>query len=244
MKIKNPNSRYDLDINKRDKVLEVGGGHDPHKRANVVVDKYPDSNFHRNSNLKILKHQKFIEADGESLPFDNHEFDYSICCHVLEHVENPEKFIAEQVRVSKKGYIETPSLLGEHLFPKVSHKWLILEIDNKLVLYEKEKLDFEVWNDFGALFLNFLPQKSLAYKVLLETYPNIHTIRYEWQNDIDFLINPEDQYYKDFFKHTWDKEVVEKFMPNRKETNEVLSFLKGSYTVCKRIVSNRLRSII
>ena len=33
--------------------------------------------------------------------------------------------------MSKRGYIETPSLLGEFLFPKQSHKWVILDIDDK-----------------------------------------------------------------------------------------------------------------
>ena len=43
MKIRNPKSRNHLKISKKAKVLEVGVGHNPHKRSNVVVDKYIDS---------------------------------------------------------------------------------------------------------------------------------------------------------------------------------------------------------
>src|SRR5215467_13052677 len=112
MKISTPRSRYQLSIKKTDYVLEVGGGHNPHPRSNVVVDKYVDDNTHRSNNLKVLPNQKFLQADGENLPFENKEFDYVICCHVLEHVPNPEKFVSEQSRVADKGYIETPSLIG------------------------------------------------------------------------------------------------------------------------------------
>ena len=37
MKIRNPKSRFHLNISKSSKVLDVGGGHNPHPRANVVV---------------------------------------------------------------------------------------------------------------------------------------------------------------------------------------------------------------
>lgn len=61
MKTNNPKSRFKLGINKNDKVLEVGGGHNPHPRSNMVVDKYIDSNYHRHSDIKVLKHQLDIK---------------------------------------------------------------------------------------------------------------------------------------------------------------------------------------
>lgn len=118
MRKSNPPSRFHLSIKKNDHVLEVGGGHNPHPRSNVVVDKFTDDNTHRAGNLKVLKNQRFLQADGESLPFRDKEFDYVICCHVLEHVENPIQFLSEQMRVANKGYIETPSLIGCYLSQK------------------------------------------------------------------------------------------------------------------------------
>ena len=38
MKIRNPKSRFHIDVKRSDYVLDVGGGHNPHPRANVVVD--------------------------------------------------------------------------------------------------------------------------------------------------------------------------------------------------------------
>jgi ubiquinone/menaquinone biosynthesis C-methylase UbiE len=135
-----PLSRIDLKIKKKDHVLEVGSGHNPSFRSNILVDKYIDDNSNRCDNLFIYPHQKFINASGESLPFKDKEFDYVIANQVLEHAEDPAAFISELCRVSKRGYIETPSLIGEFLFPKQSHKWVILFIDNKLIFYDKKKM--------------------------------------------------------------------------------------------------------
>ncbi len=152
-----PYDRDNLKIGKKDKVLEVGPGHSPTFRSNVLVDLFVNSNYHRCGNLKIYPHQQFINANGEALPFKDKEFDYVICNQVLEHAENPAEFIREQCRVAKRGYMETPSLLGEFLFPKKSHKWIILHLDNKLILFEKSRMpgNYEIImvNYFSIIFL-------------------------------------------------------------------------------------------
>lgn len=226
MKTRNPNNRFNLKIKKGDKVLEVGGGHNPHPRSNIVVDKFIDSNYHRHSDIKVLKHQKFIQADGEKLPFPDKDFDYVICNQVLEHVENPEIFLKEQMRVAKRGYIETPSLIGEYLFPKKSHKWLILELENKLVLVDKEKFWFKTKLDFGFVFLTWLQKTSLAYKLLMETKPNFMTVRYEWEDSIEYEINPTDSEHLKYFSGYWDEEITRQFFPQKSKLRELFSVLK------------------
>src|SRR5690606_13336552 len=149
----NPRNRYNLNIKRNEKVLEVGGGHSPHPRANIVVDKFIDFNFHRSGDINLYKGQKFVQADGRSLPFSDKEFDYVICNQVLEHVDNPSEFLDELGRVGKRGYIETPSLIGEPLHPKSSHRWVILEIDSKIVLFDKDRIFSDKGCDFGPLFL-------------------------------------------------------------------------------------------
>ncbi|MBC7902424.1 MAG: class I SAM-dependent methyltransferase, partial [Gemmatimonadaceae bacterium] len=157
MKIRNPKSRFQLDIKRGDRVLEVGGGHNPHPRSNVVVDKFTDTNYHRSGDIKVLRNQQFLQADGENLPFKDKEFDYVICNQVLEHVEDPVKFLSEQFRVAKKGFIETPSLLGEYLFPRESHKWILHEVDNVLYLVDKKSINFSYGYDLGQLIQDYLP---------------------------------------------------------------------------------------
>lgn len=215
MKKRSPFDRYDLHIKKKERVLEVGSGHKPTFRANVIAEKFIDSNYHRCGDIKIYPHQTFVHADGEKLPFKDKEFDYVICNQVLEHAENPEAFILEQCRVASRGYIETPSLIGEFLFPKVSHKWVILDIDNKLVLFEKDKMPGNYFNNYGELFLNYLPYQSLMYKLLWWTEGDLMLNRYEWEGEIDFIINPTDEYYSKYFSQPWDREMVRKLYPPR-----------------------------
>ena len=200
MKTDSPYDRGDIHINKNDKVLEIGPGHNPTYRSNVIVEKFIDTNYHRCGDVKIYPHQTFVHADGEKLPFKDKEFDYVICNQVLEHVEHPEAFVKELCRVARRGYIETPSLLGEYLFPKKSHKWVILDIDNKLVFYEKNKMPGNYENDYGELFLNYLPFQSLPYKLLWLTEGDITLNRYEWKDEVEILVNPEDEYYSSFYR--------------------------------------------
>jgi SAM-dependent methyltransferase len=240
MKLRNPTTRNHLKIKKKEYVLEVGGGHNPHERSNVIVDKHVDSNYHRSGDIKVYKNQKFIKADGENLPFKDNEFDYVICNQVLEHVENPIEFIKEQTRVAKRGYLETPSLIGECLHPKESHKWLILEIDNKIVLMDKKHVNFNPSNDFGYLFLDFLPTHSIGYKILQYTYANLQTIRYEWEGDIEIIVNPEDGYYTKYFTNVWEQNDINKFLPKRTLTSEVWETMKSMSYIIKTYLKSRL----
>jgi len=241
MKLRNPQNRYDIDIRKSARVLEVGGGHNPHPRSNVVVDKYSGSeNLHRGLDLKILPNQKFINADGEALPFKDNEFDYVICNHVLEHVDNPANFLLEQCRVAKKGYLETPSLIGEYLVPKASHRWVILEIDKQIVLYEKERINFSPFLDLGYIFNEYLPKQSLPFKLLQRTQPNLITVNYEWEEGIDFLVNPNDDYYVNFFVRTWGEDFCKHIFAQRPLLKEGSVTWNAFIKICRSVLKGRL----
>ena len=53
MKTRSPYNRDDLYIGKNDKVVEIGSGHNPTYRADVIVEKYIDNNYHRSGDIKI-----------------------------------------------------------------------------------------------------------------------------------------------------------------------------------------------
>jgi SAM-dependent methyltransferase len=213
MKIKNPRNRSDLSIKRSDYVLDIGSGHNPHPRSNVVVDKFPDQNDHRSGDMKVLKHQTFVLADGEHLPFKDKEFDYVICSQVLEHVDNPAKFLAEQFRVAKRGYLETPSLFGEHLFPRSSHKWILHEHKDILYLVNKSTINFQVGYDLGELIQLYLPTHSIGFKIMERTHPNLFTIRIEWENDFNFVVAPTDPAILNYFTDKWKVSWGDDFFP-------------------------------
>ncbi|MCE5177944.1 MAG: class I SAM-dependent methyltransferase [Porphyromonadaceae bacterium] len=226
MKTRTPLDRRDLRIKKEDRVLEIGSGHNPSYRSNVIVEKFIDNNYHRSGDVRLYPHQTFVNADGESLPFRDKEFDYVICNQVLEHVDDPVKFIHEQCRVAKRGYMETPSLTGELLFPKASHKWIILDVDDTLVLFEKSKMPGNYGNNYGELFLNYLPYQSFPYKLLWLTESGLMLNKYEWKDEINIIVNPDDSYYKSFFLEKWDRTMTEKIFPPRSLSTETRRFFK------------------
>lgn len=240
MRTGKPRDRDDLNIMKGDWVLEVGSGHNPSYRSNVLVERFLDDNHHRCGDVKIYPHQTMVHADGEDMPFQDKEFDYVICNQVLEHAEHPEKFIREITRVAKRGYIETPSLLGEFLFPKETHKWVILDIDDKLVLFEKAKMPGNYFNNYGELFLNYLPYQSLPFKLLGFTEGDVMFTRYEWKESIDFIVNPEDPYYSSFFLKKWNREMVTRLFPPRSFKDELIHTISAGFYLIKEKIQNKM----
>ena len=240
MKIRTPKTYDDLLIKKKYSVLEVGGGNHPDKRAHVVVDKYVDDNTHRSGNLVVLKNQKFFQADGEHLPFKDKEFDYVICRHVLEHVDDPIQFVKEQARVAKMGYLETPSLLGEYIAPKESHRWVIQDIDGKLVMYDKEYLNFKPWMDFGEVFLYYLPKTSIGFKILERTHASILTVNYEWSDEMEILVNPQDEYYLNHFIKPWDETLCDKMLVKRSYRREIGATISAMFDIMRTVTKSKV----
>lgn len=240
MKVRNPYSRLKLKIPSNANVLDVGSGHNPHPRANVVTDKFIDSNYHRADNIKVLRKQRFVEADGENMPFKDKEFDYVICCHVVEHVDHPDKFLQELSRVGKAGYLEAPSLIGETLIPKASHRWVLLEINNKLVIVSKERIGLQVSHDFGDLFLEYLPRNSFGYKILQRTQPQILTVNYEWKDSIDCIVEPTDKELEKYFTQAWDKQMYESIIPKRGLGREYLAAMGATFDIFKNVFKSKV----
>ncbi|MFZ5516234.1 MAG: class I SAM-dependent methyltransferase [Candidatus Zhuqueibacterota bacterium] len=240
MKTRNPKSRFDITVKKSDWVLEVGGGHNPHPRSNVVVDKFYESNYHRGGNIKVLKKQHFCIADAEFLPFKDKAFDYIISNHVLEHVERPANFFSEFARVAPRGYIETPSLIGEYLIPKDSHKWAILELDGKITMVEKDKIGLKFPIDFGDLLLYNMGQKSLGFRILIKTYPDLLTVRHEWKDAIDYVIDPQDPALRSYFMGRWSRDQIDTMFRPKSIAKEVLSVFMASVEIGIEFMTSHL----
>jgi len=239
MKIKNPRSHSDLSIKRNDRVLEVGPGNYPHKRSNVIAEKFIDVNYHRSGDLKVLKNQTLVEADGHALPFSDKEFDYVICCQVLEHVEDPVKFMKEQTRVAPRGYLETPSIIGEYLMPKESHRWVIQEIDGKIVMYEKDKINFQTCPDLGHIFLRYLPKNSIGFKIMEIIHANLTLVNYEWEKEIEVLVNPDSEYYKHFFTQPIDERLCKILYPDKKLSTELLDATKAFGSIVTSVIKSK-----
>ncbi len=169
-----------MNIRADDFVLEIGSGHNPNVRSDVLCDKFIDDDEQRGG--MIVKDRPMVEADGQFLPFADGAFDYVICLHVLEHVENADLLLSEMMRVASRGYIETPSEIGERIYGWHYHNWVVNLINGRLVLKENEKK-----SEFGQLFHTLAAQDKYWRKFHI-MHHNLFLVQYEWEEKIDYEI--------------------------------------------------------
>ena len=177
-----------MNIRSGDFVLEIGSGHNPKPRADVLCDKFIEDDEQRGGG--IVADRPLVEADGQYLPFADGTFDYVVCSHVLEHVEEPTSFIAELMRVARRGYIETPSEIAERIYGWPYHHWLVNKIDGRLVLQKKHPNgELQHPPQFGQLF-HTLAAEDKHWKRFHLTHHHLFLVQYEWEGEIDYEILP------------------------------------------------------
>jgi hypothetical protein len=143
-------------------VLDVGSGHNPHKRANVLVDRFLLDDTERSGQPVVLPSDKlFVIADASALPFKSKAFDFVICSHVAEHIEEPQlpTFCSELSRVAKQGYVETPSVFAETLRHAPNHRWFVSQNQNTLIFRPTPSGYPLGW--FGKLFWSLFFYKTV-----------------------------------------------------------------------------------
>ena len=173
-----------MNLQPTDFILEIGSGHNPKIRSDVLCDKFIDDDTQRGG--KIVADRPVVEADGQYLPFADASFDYVICSHVLEHVENPELLFSELMRVASRGYIETPSEIAEWLYGWEYHNWVINLIGGQLIIQKNLAK-----NPFGQLF-HTLAARDRNFAKFHIAHHDIFLVKYEWAGKIDYKILPPD----------------------------------------------------
>ncbi len=170
-------------IGEGDLVLEVGSGDRPNPRSDVLVDRFIEDNTERGGNLTIDR--PLVVADAHHLPFKDKAFDYVVCYHILEHMDDPARFIREITRVGKRGYIQSPSEIAEKLFHWSFHRWYVNLIDGRLILHPREDDD-----RFGDLF-DYLYAYNPRFARFSRSMPALFYVDYQWEGGIDFEIRAD-----------------------------------------------------
>ena len=144
----------------------------------------------------------------DKLPFADNFFDFCFCSHLLEDIRDPIIACKEIIRVSKAGYIETPSREREifskaRLFklksflgrmPQVGfyhHRWFVELINDKLTFTAKD----------GRIYLDdrrFIKRSELGRKMTAEE----SSLSFFWENDFKYCENflSEDMYELEEYK--------------------------------------------
>ncbi len=178
------------------KVLDIGCGYRAHKNASVIADKQDLADFYKNRNFVLIKEKK--------LPFKDNEFDYVIASHVIEHVEDFEFFIKELERVSKKGYIELPSKIGDNLVfeNKNDHIWWFEfdDIKNQLLASKRQQLI----EPFLTVSMG---------KILEEIFRDSLILQLSWEEKIDYII--DDKIRNEEFKKISFLKLIRKYFSKK-----------------------------
>lgn len=152
-------------IRPSDRVLEIGPGGTPHPRSNAFLElkfNTDQEKFAQRGN--VFQEPRFGNRpvhfyDGGKFPFEDDQFDYVICSHVIEHVENPGDFLNEVFRVgSGRGYLEYPLITYEYLYN--------FDVHLHFVKFDFEKNVLRYLPKCETAFSEFSVVTSLFYKTL------------------------------------------------------------------------------
>jgi len=83
------------------KVLDVGCGESPYAHLLTSGASYTGIDIVYADQFGMTRKNDIMTFDGRVLPFSNEYFDHVICTEVIEHVEDPNAFVAELWRVLK-----------------------------------------------------------------------------------------------------------------------------------------------
>jgi SAM-dependent methyltransferase len=117
-------------------ILDVGSGQLPCPRATILADYFPDKSIHR-SDYPVVEDRPLVVCSAQRLPFLAGVFDFVICSHVLEHLDDPVGAVAQMARVARAGYFETPAY-GKDILVGTGrmHRWQVVEFDGSLHFFE------------------------------------------------------------------------------------------------------------
>lgn len=92
--------------------LDIGSGGNPNPDCNVFLDRFLGDTYHRHyKHIKIM--ENMVQGDALFLPFKTNSIEYVHSRDVIEHLDNPLKFIEECKRVSSNIDIYTNTVFSE-----------------------------------------------------------------------------------------------------------------------------------
>jgi len=161
-------------ISTKDRVLEIGPGAYPHHRSDVFLDlKFENENMQLaqsgNEKPAFIANPIFY-YDGNKFPFDDQEFDYIICSHVLEHVVDVDKFVSELKRVGKRGYLEFPMIYYDYLYNYDVHLTFLKQSNGTINWIPKNETNLEEFHAVQFFFRSSFEQQYMSLVNELKTY--------------------------------------------------------------------------
>lgn len=140
------------------RVCDFGGWRSPNPAATHLVDLFPyETRGLRDHQPAPLPGEKFTRDTWTQanfldpqlhLPFEDGYFDFGICTHTIEDLDDPEPLLREIRRVCRAGYLKSPSRLAEQTIGvrdrmtsrpgHPHHRWIVDVEDGQLLFWRKE----------------------------------------------------------------------------------------------------------
>ncbi|NLF88330.1 class I SAM-dependent methyltransferase [Candidatus Bathyarchaeota archaeon] len=105
--------------------LDIACGAKPFPEANVLCDLNVEPVPDRSMKQLVTCGKPFVLCSCYALPFKNQVFDFVTSYYLIEHLDDPWTLVRELKRVSKHGYIQSPSWLNELLYGEKVHNWTV-----------------------------------------------------------------------------------------------------------------------
>jgi|SRR6185369_3266824 hypothetical protein len=170
-----------------ERVLDVGGGNNPHPRADVVVD----LTFEDDHRWALLSRRRLIIADGHALPFRDHSFDVALCAHLLEHCEDPSAVAGELTRVAQRGITEVPTPYLDLLMrPYDKHLWMFTAGATEL-LYTEAAASPEI--DTAPTTIALFDHNA-AFRALYRSDIGIFRLHWKWRSSFNIRRAKRDEW--------------------------------------------------
>ena len=193
-----------LPVSRRDLVLDVGSGDNPHIRSDVLCDASVANAGERRGGFDlVVDGRPFLYTDARSIPVKDKAFDFVICRHLLEHMEEPEALLKELMRVGKAGYIETPTALMEKLHGWDFHVLLVERTDDGITIRRKLR-------DARYGILPCEIRKSPVWEKLYRTFEDTLAACYFWEGEIKYQIvdsGGDESLYQKAEEYTFETDV-------------------------------------
>ncbi len=186
---------YNFGIIPTDKVLDIGSGHLPFPLATHLSDVTFNNNTYGRAGkpFKHIQGKPVYECNVEDMPFQDKEFDFVYCSHVLEHVHNPEIACRELMRIAKRGYIETPAKVKDLFLNSAkssNHIWWVEAIGNRLIFTEYTPDEFEALqcNILMDMHCNPETKREKAFSALIYLKAPLVNTMFLWAEKFEYEV--------------------------------------------------------
>lgn len=168
-------------IRSSDKVLEIGPGATPYFRSDVFLEKEYGTEkelIAQSGHVgKLITEKRLVTYTGDVFPFEDKEFDYVVCSHVLEHVPDADIFLKEIQRVGKKGYLEYPTIYYDYIYNFPEHLLFLFEKNGVINWMTKEESGMSKFMPVQKFFYRTCEQ---GYYEMIDNFKQFFFQGFEW----------------------------------------------------------------